>query len=219
MRPAGRFTSFFPLLVPQRSVSPFAWLGFGLLLVGLAGLLLSEARRSPRGIAIWKPVASLGFLVLGALGGPTLFLLALALSFVGDVGLIRMDRPAWFRVALWAFLLAHMAYVVAFAARGEAWPLVGVAALLLIVPGVLVARWIRPTREVVAYMIVISLMVALAVGTRDAWLVGAAILFYASDVTVARHRFVKAEPRNRLVGLPMYYAAQAMFAAYAAGLV
>jgi uncharacterized membrane protein YhhN len=65
---------------------------------------------------------------------------------------------------------------------------------------------------VYAYIGIITLMVALSAG---AWgkegsllmLVGA-VLFYISDVFVARDRFVTSDVWNRYLGLPLYYAAQ-----------
>ena len=46
-----------------------------------------------------------------------------------------------------------------------------------------------------------------------AWTVAAgALLFYVSDLAVARHRFVKAELLNRAIGLPLYYAGQVLIA-------
>jgi hypothetical protein len=38
------------------------------------------------------------------------------------------------------------------------------------------------------------------------------LCFYLSDLFVARHRFIKEEYRNRLLGLPLYYAGQFMLA-------
>ena len=62
---------------------------------------------------------------------------------------------------------------------------------------------------VVAYMAVISLMVALAAGTLGtrggALIVAGAVLFYASDIFVARERFVKPGFDNTVLGLPLYY--------------
>ena len=49
-----------------------------------------------------------------------------------------------------------------------------------------------------------------AAGT--ARLLVAALLFYASDLCVARERFVEHAPVNRYVGLPLYYAGQLLFA-------
>jgi uncharacterized membrane protein YhhN len=60
---------------------------------------------------------------------------------------------------------------------------------------------------VVAYALTISAMVVLAVGTQrehptPALLTGA-VLFFLSDLTVARDRFVHPGCPNRLIGLPL----------------
>jgi hypothetical protein len=39
-----------------------------------------------------------------------------------------------------------------------------------------------------------------------------ALLFYLSDLAVARDRFVRPGLANRLVGLPLYYAGQVLLA-------
>jgi uncharacterized membrane protein YhhN len=76
---------------------------------------------------------------------------------------------------------------------------------------------------VLAYMTVISSMVALALGTvaahGDPWIAVGAIAFYLSDLAVAREKFVSPGWLNRLWGLPLYYGAQMVlsFAAGAAG--
>jgi hypothetical protein len=70
-------------------------------------------------------------------------------------------------------------------------------------------------------MIVIGVMVACAVGasaaTRDAWPAIGAIAFAASDLSVARDRFVKPSFVNVLWGLPVYYGAQIIIAIVSAG--
>jgi hypothetical protein len=38
------------------------------------------------------------------------------------------------------------------------------------------------------------------------------LCFYLSDVFVARNKFIKDEYRNRLLGLPLYYIGQFLFA-------
>lgn len=90
-------------------------------------------------------------------------------------------------------------------------------------------RWLAPragrlARPVVAYVAVISAMVAAAVAhaahTPDApglALLGAALAFYVSDLGVARERFVVSGFVNKLVGQPLYFGAQLVFAAVAAG--
>jgi len=91
----------------------------------------------------------------------------------------------------------------------------------LAVPGVLVGRWVVPKapdklkRAVVAYIVVITAMVALGVGTvaagNDPLLLIAAVVFYLSDLCVARERFVQSGFVNRAIGLPLYYGAQLTF--------
>jgi uncharacterized membrane protein YhhN len=145
----------------------------------------------------------------------------LALSLFGDVLLMFRDT-ARFRAGLVAFLLGHIAYVVAFAVAGVAAAWVGVAAFGAVIMAVPVLRWLMPHVDrgmrgpVLAYVAVISVMLALAVGTRGAGhtalIVGGAVLFYVSDLFVARERFVTSAFVNRLVGLPLYYGGQVLLA-------
>jgi uncharacterized membrane protein YhhN len=66
------------------------------------------------------------------------------------------------------------------------------------------------------YMVVIGVMATLACGVAAAggpWQVAVgALAFTASDVAVARDRFVKTEFLNRAWGLPLYYGAQLLIA-------
>jgi uncharacterized membrane protein YhhN len=192
--------------------------------VAVAGLLVAEYRRSRVGLWLAKPVASLAFIWAGLAAGALdssygqLVLLGLVLCLIGDVLLIPLERPAVFRAGVFAFLAGHVAYSAAFLTR----PLdpLGLAAgiVLLAVVVVAVLRWIGPTLPagmvwpVRVYMIVIGLMSALACGVTAAggpWAVAVgALAFTASDVSVARDRFVRHEFVNRAWGLPLYYAAQ-----------
>ena len=82
--------------------------------------------------------------------------------------------------------------------------------------------WLRPyvpaamRRPVDAYVLVITVMVALSLGCVAAggtrWIAVGTILFWLSDLTVARDRFIRHELRNRLWGLPLYYGAQLVLA-------
>jgi uncharacterized membrane protein YhhN len=73
---------------------------------------------------------------------------------------------------------------------------------------------------VVAYIAVISLMVATAASTNtlDAdWRIPVgALAFYVSDIFVARDRFAYPGLVNRYVGLPLYFGGQLLLA-WAAG--
>ena len=191
-------------------------------------LLISEARGLRAGIWIFKPLASTAF-VAAAVGRGALataygrwVLAALALSWVGDVLLIPEAQLA-FTAGLGAFLLAHVLYGVAFVAQGAAlgWAAAAVPVLALIAWPV--SRWLLPhvpselKVPVVAYMIVITAMVALAAGHygahQRALVPAAAVAFYFSDLSVARNKFVKPGFDNLTWGLPLYFGAQLLFAA------
>ena len=190
----------------------------------VAGLLVAEYRRSRAGLWLAKPVASLAFIWAGLAAGALdsgygqLVLLGLVLCLVGDVLLIPLERPAVFRAGVFAFLAGHVAYSAAFLTRPlDPLGLVAGSVLLAVVVGA-VLRWVGPALPagmvwpVRVYMLVIGVMAALACGVTAAggsWAVAVgALAFTASDVSVARDRFVRHEFVNRAWGLPLYYAAQ-----------
>jgi uncharacterized membrane protein YhhN len=189
--------------------------------------LVAEWRGSTAGKWLTKPLASAAF-VAAALGQHAtatpygrLVLAGLVLSWLGDVLLIPKGTTT-FRLGLASFLAAHLAFGAAFVARGISLPVTLAAALVAALMAWPVGRWLLPHVDgkmrapVLAYMTAISLMVALAVGdaATGANLAGlvAALAFYASDLSVARDRFVAAGLVNRLWGIPLYYAAQLVFA-------
>lgn len=194
----------------------------------VCGLLYAEARDSRRGVWLTKPVASLAFLGVALASGALdsaygrWVLLGLVLCLAGDVLLIPRDRPAVFRAGVLAFLLGHVAYSVAF--LGQPLGMLGLAAggALLLAALAAVWRWLLPAlpadmkTAVGAYLIVIGCMAALAcavtAGGGPAGVALGAIAFTASDVSVARDRFVRHEFLNRAWGLPLYYAAQVVIA-------
>jgi len=187
-------------------------------------LLASEYVESRAGVWVAKPLASAGFVALGlGMGASPVVIAALVLCWVGDVCLILRESKAAFLIGLAAFLCGHLAYTAAFALRGVDWPGTVGAAAGLSLPCLLVAGWLLPevppkmVRPVLAYMIVITTMLATSIGLgahSGAWVVPlAAFLFYLSDLTVARQRFVAPGFLNKALGLPLYYAAQLLFAA------
>ena len=97
------------------------WLA--LTVAGLFGTLVCEYRRALKVRALFKPIASSGFvglaLVAGAFGSlfGKLVLTALVLSFVGDVVLMKRSEGA-IRGGILAFGAAHVAYCAAFLERG-----------------------------------------------------------------------------------------------------
>jgi uncharacterized membrane protein YhhN len=199
------------------------WLA--LIVVGVAVLLVCEWRFRP-GVWISKPVASTGFvglaITLNAMDSRygRVVLLALVLGWLGDVLLIPKSRAA-FLAGLIAFLTSHLAFSLAFSGLGVSWQELLLASGALLIVGWKIGwplvgkapeslRW--PAR---AYLAVISLMVALAAGTTPQHglpILFGAIAFYLSDLAVARQRFVGPSLINKLVGLPLYYLAQVIFA-------
>jgi uncharacterized membrane protein YhhN len=196
--------------------------------VAVAGLLVAEQRRSRTGLWLTKPIASLAFIWAGLACGALdssygqLVLLGLVLCLLGDLLLIPLEQPAVFRAGVFAFLAGHVAYSAAFLTQ----PLdpLGLAAgaVLLTVVVAAVLRWIGPALPaamawpVRVYMLVIGLMSALACGVTAGggpWAVAVgALAFTASDVSVARDRFVRHEFVNRAWGLPLYYGSQLLIA-------
>ena len=204
------------------------WGPYLLCAAAVAGLLWAERRESRPGLWLTKPVASLAFiwaaLAMGALETTygQLVLLGLVLCLLGDLLLIPLGRPAIFKAGVFAFLAGHLAYSAAFLSR----PLdpLGLAVAAALLAGVLlgVLRWLASSLPpdmvgpVRTYMLVIGVMSALACGVSAAggpWHVAAgALAFTASDISVARDRFVRHEFLNRAWGLPLYYAAQLLIA-------
>ena len=196
--------------------------------LAVAGLLAAERLGSQVGLWLAKPVASAAFVWLalgsGALDSTygRLVLVALLLCMLGDVLLMPRERPGIFRAGILAFLLGHVAYGVGFLTRPLSAAGLVIGGLLLATVLWTVMRWLAgrlPQDMVVpvrAYMIVIGVMSTLACGVSAAggpWQVAAgALAFTASDVSVARDRFVEREFFNRAWGLPLYYAAQMLLA-------
>jgi uncharacterized membrane protein YhhN len=147
--------------------------------------------------------------------------LGLVCSLAGDVVLmLPADR---FLQGVASFLLAHVAYLVAFtrdAALGAVpWllapcALLGAVMLALLWPGL--GRMKVP---VVVYLLVILAMLwqalgrGLTIGATGAWLAAAgATLFVVSDAALALDRFRKPYRAAQAVILPTYYAAQLLIA-------
>lgn len=203
--------------------------GWTLTVVALLALLLAEQRKWLQLKVVSKLLASTGFVWVawsaGARDTPhgLIMLAGLVLGWIGDAFLLS-KRSLWFLSGLVAFLLGHLAYVVAFVVRGWSPPIALGALLILLIPAALVARWLGPKlgrmkAPVWAYIAVISAMLATAVATwsavGSAGLLVGAVLFYISDLCVARERFVESGFVNKLVGLPTYYGGQLLLATFA----
>jgi uncharacterized membrane protein YhhN len=187
-------------------------------------LVAAELVHVPWAYRLCKVLASTGFVGLAVAAGAfahaygVTMLVGLALAWVGDVCLLARGSRRAFVAGLGAFALAHVAYAVGFAQLGPRWPIAGLAAAGLALPAWRVLRWLAPhvparlRVPVRSYVVIISAMLAMAVGgfAGDARLLvlAGAFGFYLSDLFVARERFVRPGPLNRLCGLPLYYGAQ-----------
>lgn len=192
----------------------------------VALLLWAERRADPLGRTVFKLMASTSFVGCALAAGAASssygrwILLGLALSWFGDAFLLSRRR-SWFLTGLVSFLLAHLAFGGAFVALGVRWRFAAAAIAVLIALGGVVAHTLLPQVEppmrppVMAYLVVIAVMVALGVGAlseRLPILLAAPLAFLVSDLAVARDRFVEPGFVNRLLGLPLYYGAQVLFA-------
>jgi uncharacterized membrane protein YhhN len=144
------------------------------------------------------------------------FVVALVFSLLGDVLLLLPDE--WFVFGLASFLAAHVAYVVGFWLAGVSLfaflvgvVLVAIAVVLLgrrIIGGVAAGEDAALVVPVTAYMLVISVMVASAVGTKDALAIIGACLFYTSDALIAWTKFLHDFRHGRLAIIVTYHVAQ-----------
>lgn len=174
-----------------------------------------------------KPAASMLFVLAAlALGGlesgyGRAIITGLALCAGGDVLLLSRDEKA-FLVGVAAFASGHVAYIAAFILAGPAAGPALIAAALVTGTGAWrILRWLAPHLgkfriPAFAYLAIISAMVVAAVaasiGTGQARIAAGAVLFFVSDISVARDRFIKEDFANRLWGLPLYYSAQLLLA-------
>ena len=196
----------------------------------VVGLLVAEHKDKAALKAVTKISASLAFIATGIFKGGLdwgrfgqLVIVGLVLGAIGDAALLsKVKKP--FLAGIGAFLFSHIAYIAAFVVLQPSWTGVGAALVVLVPVAFLIRRWIGDGAgslgpAVTGYVVVITAMVACSVGALAAAinphrivLFAAAVLFFVSDICVARERFVAPGFANRLVGLPLYYGAQLLFA-------
>ena len=199
-----------------------AWLFLGLAAVAAVGDWWAVARDRKRIEYVCKPAT----LVLLTGVAATLdtddnvvracFVVALVLSLLGDVFL--MLPHDLFVAGLASFLAAHLAYIVGLWLDGQTALAFAIGVAVAVVAVVFFGRRIlmaarrgdqpEMAAPVGAYMGVISLMLASAIGTGEPLAIGGAGLFYASDATIAWERFVRPQRWHRLAIIVTYHLAQ-----------
>lgn len=202
----------------QKSLSP-RWLIGAVLLTVLftVGALLAPTLQLPTGRYPFLVLASTAFLVVAWLAGAwhsrygQLVFAGLVFCWLGDA-----LGPYDFALGAGMFLLAHMVFVAAFVAHGLKLRKCLIA-LLAIIPSGVILWWLLPQVEpsmrllVAAYTTVITVMLVTAGGTTR-FIFAAAVVFYVSDIFVARWRFVDHDSANAFICYPLYYTACVMFA-------
>ncbi|MEA3486312.1 MAG: lysoplasmalogenase [Thermodesulfobacteriota bacterium] len=195
-------------------------------------LLLYNIKRYNQKSALLAKTALSSLFVITVLVQPHLiseyynFLLAgLIFCLMGDI-FLALPQKGMFLAGLTVFLTGHLLYAFGFFRVTEIGQWTGTGFLVIAAVGGLVYFRLRTYLErmkvpVIFYMIVISVMLAgawavfgdcgLARSGRIMIFAGA-LLFYLSDLFVARNRFVKKDFSNRLIGLPLYYTGQFLLA-------
>ncbi|MFN0088209.1 MAG: lysoplasmalogenase [Blastocatellia bacterium] len=214
----------------------FGSLEWGLLLLSIsAGLLyfLTQSVQPFPGSIVLKalgmaPLAVLAFRVLqeGPLRGKellrdhdnTILGMALAFSCLGDI-LLDRDPTGLFVQGLFAFLVAHLIYILLFVRNfhrplrptGSQMALIAVVLLF----SLLLSNWFAPSlgdyaRPVMIYVCTITLMVVCAIlaAFSRPWIVAGALLFMLSDSIIAINRFKMPVPMRDYLVWGTYYLGQ-----------
>ena len=207
---------------------------FAIICLGGAALyVIVSSRTTPAGEPILakvltKGIASTSFVALAFLNGAAAssygraILAALILSWMGDILLV--SRQSLFLLAgITAFLFAHIAFTAAFAMREVSTIALALSFIATGLFAVLVAKWlwnhlvgffvIAVPFYLAAVMVMVSMAIAASALSLPLTVALAAVFFAASDISVARDRFVQRDVINKAWGLPLYYLAQVLFAA------
>jgi uncharacterized membrane protein YhhN len=185
--------------------------------------------RADRRTEAWAKPATLGALivtavVLGATGSApgTWLLAALAFGLAGDVFLLG-DSDARFRWGLAAFLVGHLAFLVAFTRLGldpagwawVAWVVLMVCLLATrqVAPAALARGGAALAVPVALYTVVIGAMVIVAFDTGEPLIALGATVFAASDSVLAVNRFVRPLAWAPVAVMVTYHVGQALIVA------
>lgn len=174
-----------------------------------------------------KLAASTAFVIVAVVNGAAdssygrLILLALIFSWAGDALLLSL-RNSYLLAGIAAFFFAHVAFGAAFASQSFDTGWLGISLAILSVAALVLLRWLWKYLTIFykvavpVYLAAITIMTSLAIAASAAsmspLLAIGAITFAASDISVARNRFVERKIANKVWGIPLYYIAQLLFA-------
>jgi uncharacterized membrane protein YhhN len=213
-----------------------------LIIVGMAAVFVLaalgfEKKGSVGGNVVTKAAASLLFIAAAVVQPHPLpsyyrwILFGLVFCLGGDV-FLALPGKKMFLAGLVSFLLGHVLYVVALFQLVSLGPWFWAGLPVVAVVSGFTYYWLCPylgkmTIPVLVYIFAISVMLCAAwavIGMDGLPVCGrlviftGALLFFVSDLFVARQRFLVNTHLNRLIGLPMYYAGQFLLA-FSVGMV
>ncbi|MFQ5417822.1 MAG: lysoplasmalogenase [Myxococcota bacterium] len=200
-------------------------------------LLYAESSENDRLRYLFKPLASACFIAVAVLGGALdaapaygrLIVIGLMFGAAGDV-LLMLRGQRCFLSGLVAFLAGHLCYVAAFTRVAPLSSWATPYALLPLIAAAASVLWLwrhlgRMRLPVLVYVAVIASMMIGAIAVLEAgdgrWMMdggqalklfAGASFFFASDLAVARQRFIAPSFANQLWGLPAYYLGQMLLA-------
>ncbi len=173
---------------------------------------------------LFKPLTMMLAIILVARAGPLRTSLPLQLALIGSLaGDVFLMVPGYFIPGLVSFLCAHLAYIAVFR-RDLPWfpsrrALAATLGFGLVMYGVLWVGGLPAALRlpVAAYVLVIALMAAQAIGRATVlrtpgavWVAVGACCFLLSDTLLALNKFVSPLPLAPLWVLSTYYAAQVL---------
>jgi uncharacterized membrane protein YhhN len=185
--------------------------------------------RADRRTETWAKPATLVALILAAVvlgatgsGAGAWLLVGLVFGLVGDVFLLG-ETDTRFRLGLAAFLVGHVAFVVAFTRLGLDPPSWQWASWLVLFVCLIATRRVVPATflrggqalafPVALYTVVIGAMVIVAFDTGHPLIAIGATVFAASDSVLAVDRFVSPRPWAPVAVMVTYHVGQALIVA------
>ena len=206
---------------------------FVLLSLLVAFLLRAELTGRRRQFLILKPAATMIVILTAAISllqqdilllYSSLVLLGLIFSLGGDIALM-LEKLYLFRLGLFSFLLAHIAYIRAFLIYAPLQPKDAISGIPIALFALAVFVYLRPglgrlQLPVLLYILVISLMLNRAIATlsnshaapiQAVFISVGAFLFFISDLMLAINKFRRPFRLHRLNLIP-YYLGQLLIA-------
>lgn len=203
-------------------MTTLTWVLLGVALVIAAIDWFAVARGDTRLEYFAKPATMVPLIVAALVIEPvdaamrTWFVVALIASLAGDVFLM-LKRDELFVAGLGSFLVGHIAYIVGIVEGGiSGWATLVGAIIVATAFGSLAPTIIKGASDtdrrlgvpVFVYVVVISIMVSLAIGSTVWVLIVGALLFYVSDFVIGWSRFVADFASAPLLIIVTYHLAQ-----------